>query len=305
VDAPRTQVPESVHAGGLDLIRSLGIGNLGATFVGPPFTDVLKTDSRSIHSSAKMPWPARHVRRDLLDALLFEQAKACKITVISGRARSIQLEGNGVSCVEIDGNDRFARAQLIIDATGATQWLRRQLKLPRQVLSAPLLCRRGLARYERISAQAPRFHIEKDGWYWIAAIGSKTAIWTHVTTASYPAPRALPGEFVMEGLTQQVGRTWTLVEDVIGPNYILTGDAAGHLDPAAGDGVTLALQAGCNAATTAHRILRDPDEDSIASKAYSSWWRHRISAKARAMANFYVTNGLAALVKPSRLSTYR
>jgi len=303
--APRSHFPESVLAGGLDLVRLLGVKNLETVCVGPTFTEVVQRDWVPDDHTAKMEWPARHVRRDYLDSLLLDRALACGISVVCGHARSVKMEDGGIFRVELAKGDITVRAQFIIDATGVAQWLRRQFKLPRQVLSASLVCRRGFARSGSSHGLAPRFYIEKDGWFWVAPTGPKTAVWTHVAAARERMSRSLPDELVIEGKTEQVGRTWTLIEGVGGPNYTLTGDAGGHLDPGSGDGVTLALQSGRNAAITAARILRHPYLHRVAPAAYSEWWHHRMTRKARTMAFFYATHGLSKLMNPSAISNPR
>lgn len=292
--ARRCEFPESIHAGGIDLVHSLGVGDLSAAYAGPAFTEVAQRNGLAVEPNAGMQWPARNVRRDILDTLLLDRARASGVTIVTGRARSIAKEDSGIFRVEIEKNAQARRAAFVIDATGAAQWLRRQFKLPRQVLSVPLVCRRGLARREKDVGWSPGFYVEKDGWFWIAPTSPEIAVWTHVTTARQRSPQPLPDGFQAEGKAEQAARTWTLVDGVGGTNYAVVGDAAGYLDPASGDGVTLALQSGRNAAITAARILSRSEQPNAAAAAYSDWWYRRIAAKARSLGFFYATHGLAS-----------
>ncbi|UOQ71628.1 NAD(P)/FAD-dependent oxidoreductase [Hymenobacter cellulosilyticus] len=64
--------------------------------------------------------------------------------------------------------------------------------------------------------------------------------------------------------------TWRLVQPAAGPGYVLAGDAAAILDPAAGHGVLKALMSGMMAAQTAVQMLTAGESPEPAA-AYCAW----------------------------------
>jgi len=304
--ARRSSIPESVHPGGLSLLRSLGIGNLSGIGVGPAYENVWHEDG--LHGAVPYgfggpdaPWRARHLRRDKLDAALLARVEACGVAVLAGRARAVAMNGQRVAGAQIGKHTVGAR--IVIDATGSAQWLRRRQRLPLRRLSAPLICERGHARGTIPHEREPSFHVSHGGWFWLAPLGGGRAAWTSISAGRRLLP-AFPEGLSAAGGTERADRSWLMLDAIYGPGYLVAGDAAGHLDPAAGDGVVLALESGRNAALTAVRMLRDCTRRDEAVSAYVSWWRRRFITKARTLALFYARAGLGALLNSAAPKTH-
>ena len=91
---------------------------------------------------------------------------------------------------------------------------------------------------------------------------------------------------VNEGASRAADVTWRKVESVAGPGFLLVGDAAAVLDPAASHGVLKALMSGMMAAHLIESASRAGQPEAHALLAYQewlTWWFDADVAKLRAL----------------------
>jgi len=284
-----SRIPESLHPAGLSLLEELGLEDIESVCAGPAYARVWHWDGNP--GSFGGEWRGRHVRRDLLDAALLRRAAEAGAAIVEARA---QWQGADESGCRIAAGARAFDAGLVIDGSGAAQFLRRALNLERRKFSGPLVSARGMARGRSPHGDEPSFHRDEDGWTWIAPLGDGRAAWTR-TSLKREAPR-LPDGLQSEGESEAFGRAWQAVDAVAGAFHLLAGDAAGHLDPAGGDGVVLALESGRNAALAAMCARAGPAGRQAELQTYGRWWQARFAAKAKALAQIYAGAGLGRLL---------
>jgi 2-polyprenyl-6-methoxyphenol hydroxylase-like FAD-dependent oxidoreductase len=143
--------------------------------------------------------------------------------------------------------------EYIIDASGGTHWLARQLALPIEYYSPRLIAHYGYVKgacpaYDH----APAIVSDDAGWTWIAQVRPQIYQWTRLFLEEQKLPKNwLPAELQeleIDQKTRTQDVTWRKVERPAGAGYFLVGDAAMVLDPASSHGVLKAVMSGIMAA---------------------------------------------------------
>lgn len=248
---PRHAPGETLHPGVEPLLRQLGVRDeiLAAGFLrhqghwiawdGPARFEAFGAD-------AEGPWLGFQAFRAEFDAILLAQARKLGCTLLQPcRALRARLAAGRVVGVETEQGE-FA-APYVIDASGGSHWLARQLGLTIHHHSRRLLARYGYVQGASVE-EAPRLVADPDGWTWTATVRPGIRQWTRLRFSGQPPDR----NRVPEGLesfppwTPVHGAevTWRHVPEAAGPGYFLVGDAAAVLDPVSSHGVLKALMSG-------------------------------------------------------------
>jgi flavin-dependent dehydrogenase len=171
----------------------------------------------------------------------------------------VLTQANRVIGVDTDSGCLYAKC--LIDASGARDWLSRQLGLTTHSCSAPLVARYGYLQGSN-AAYATTAHLlaDPDGWTWIAQV---------------------------EGAVRGADVTWRLTPAAAGAGYFLVGDAANRLDPAASHGVLKALMSGIQAAQAVADFLRQPALQVPAQMQYRQWLIDGFTRDVAQLRNFY------------------
>ncbi len=198
-----------------------------------------------------------------------------------------QIEGQraiGVSAT-VDGESNEFFAPVIVDATGESAILSRQLRIrhgdAKLKNGAIYGYFKGAARDEGENAGATIIiHMpDREGWFWYIPLSND------ITSVGVVAPPAFlfagrgddPQATMLEEIARtpgiarrlesatQVGKTYVTSDfsqtssSIAGDGWVLIGDAFGFLDPVYSSGVMLALKSGEYAADTIHAALTDDD----------------------------------------------
>ena len=257
------------------------------------------------------------VRRSEFDKILFDNAKAkgaqtveeCRVTDIAFPA-----DGGGIVTGTMpDGEVRQFRGRFVIDATGRDTFLASRLKVKRRNRrheSASVFGHfTGAERLDgRNEGHISLFWFD-GGWFWFIPLSDGT---TSVGAVSKPETfknrdgdmTALFKELIAKcpGLAHRL-RDATLTgpatgtgnysyhaESLVGPGYLMVGDACGFIDPVFSTGVYLAMQSGFMAADAVETCLEHPDKAAAALKRYEkevranlarfTWFIYRITSPA-------------------------
>lgn len=292
-------VPESLHPAAEELCRRLGVPSaLSDAAVGRRYYGVSVRNLVGLVSEHALgfddeagAWRGYHVRRDRFDAALRRRAKELGVfaTASTPGLRPLRVAGRvaGVTSGETD-----LLAAMVVDASGRAQWSRRHLGLERKRLSAPLLAWRGLADGNAPGLDRPQFHMRSDAWWWIVGLPDGTACTGVCRLTDDSRVPDLPLGLWPRDAGAWADRTWHYQRPLAAPGLLLCGDAAGWLDPAAGDGVVLALQSGINAAVTLQRCLARPAREALELALYDDWWCRRLEHKAGVLRELYAQAGL-------------
>jgi flavin-dependent dehydrogenase len=263
---------------------------------------------------------AYQVWRPAFDHMLLENTATSGAVVREGCwVRGALFEGDraiGVRFTEADDDqERQLEAQHIVDASGQAGLIGRALDLRRV---DPHFRNLAVYGYYENAERLPEpdqtnIFIEsfEHGWFWhiplhtdwmsvgtvvdskygqdgIARLGAPAFFAEQIGAA--PRTKAmLRNARCVQGPT--VIRDWSYVsERVVGPGWILCGDAACFIDPLFSTGVHLALSSGLMAAAYVATALRDPQLAEAASSAYQSLYAQQYSHFRELARLFYASN---------------
>jgi flavin-dependent dehydrogenase len=281
-DLPLPACPaDIVPAGFADTLARLGIRSAGLCRTGRMLggrggnATVQYIDRRAV-GRALLRTAGRagvRIRREAPEAVLTED----------GRTTGLRFSGGAA-----------LRSKVLIDATGSAGWLRHRLDLRRIALSDPMIAVRGQVRGQlpALGDDGVAFTPEPHGWSALVAHGgliSWTSLCSDGRRPGRPAAIAAMPETIEE-THASVG--WQLIRPLAGPGWLVTGEAAGRVDPAAGSGIVDALAGGARAAHAAALCLAEPAAAAAAQHAYDRWYAELITERAAELTRRYVTHGI-------------
>lgn len=239
------------------------------------------------------------------------------------RAERFVQDGESGTAVTLSGQDgqSLHRCRHLIDATGQSSLVARQLGCRRlddgfrfvalwgYFTGSRYVSANGLVRpFEEISFHPPMTLVTRLsdwGWSWHIPMRHVTSVGLVVPVAEYrlesPAHASLDDYFLsvcrrtphlgdlladahLENGGVRILRDFSYVSEILaGPGFLVTGDAAGFIDPIFSVGVVMALYSGQLAAWTVDRILRRPSTGEAARRLFAHQMRGRYEL-ARTMA---------------------
>jgi flavin-dependent dehydrogenase len=323
---PRDHIGESLLPASIPVLEELGVlpAVQAAGFLP-------KWGATMVWGKEKTPWSwyfretnhkyphAYQVWRPDFDRLLLENSRACGVDVRQGHAvREVLFEDSratGARCAVDGAGEYVARASFVVDASGQSALIGRQLRLRRW---DPLFQNLAVYGYftgaQRLSApDETNILVESypNGWFWDIPLHTG---WMSVGAVvdSHIGQEAMrhsgPQRFLIEQMaqapyTQQmlrgaslvygpfVVKDWSYVsEEVVGDGYILVGDAACFIDPLFSSGVHLALMAGVLAAAYVTTALKDPGMRGAAGRVYKDLYYKEYGHFHDMAALFYASN---------------
>jgi flavin-dependent dehydrogenase len=263
----------------LGRVESSGAAALVGIEVRAPNGSVIRGDFDAPHGFTPFRDRGLSVRREVLDAILLDAARAAGARVAE-RVRVTQLEhdrgGRVVGARSVDGAP--IRARLIIGADGLRSVVARRLGLARQLRWPKRLSL--VTHYTGVGdvGDVGEMHVERDGFVGIADVGDGVTTVAHVVgvgrsreisrdraafltsglmsrphlrarfaTARRVSPVVATGPFA-----SHARRAWA-------PGVALVGDAADFFDPFTGEGIYSALRGGEMLAPSVIEALATPD----------------------------------------------
>lgn len=283
--SPGPRPGETLHPGVEVVLRELGAADDAAVgswvrhaghwvqWGGPPRFEAFGGDAAG-------PWYGYQAPRDELDALLLDRAAAAGACVRRGcRAVDLTVTRGRVDGVVVEGG--WLPTRHVIDASGRRHWASRRLAAPVDRVSLRLIASWGHL-HGRWPARddAPLLRADADGWTWTAQVASGVYAWVGLDVPGagrLRTPPAHPAGLSVAGGPHGADVTWRRAAAAAAPGLLLTGDAAGVLDPASGSGVLRALVTGTVAARAVAdvRLGRLPEEHVITAyrRWHSAWFR--------------------------------
>ena len=301
---PRDHVGESLLPASIRILENLGVlptieaaGFLpkhGATMVWgsdpEPWSWYFRETNRAYPSSFQ-------VTRPEFDQILLEHARSSGVDVREGH-RAVEVpfangRASGVQYRSDDGREGVVAAGWVVDASGQSALLGHALDLRewddffRNLAIYGYF--EGAARLPDPDATNIFIESYEHGWCWTIPLHSGQAsvgavldseagqreIAEHGVEAAFraqlaAAPRTaalIAGATLADG--PHVVRDWSYrSRELVGPGYVLVGDAACFIDPLFSSGVHLALSSGLLAAAYISSALRDPSLEGPAAEAY-------------------------------------
>ncbi len=293
----RDRASISIHPGVLDLLGLLDAGDAVTRASRVTYAGIWVAGRfTALGEDANGAWLGHHVDRHAFETGLLSHAIENGVQLRDSAALEIGRTENRVRGATLaDGTDVVAR--FTIDASGSPGLAARSLGFRQRFASNPLLVRTGLAtgigtRFGPRSA--PRFIPRPDGWTWLAPEIDGRCTWTDLRRKG-TRPSGLPPEFGTETVPESAhcfNMRWRLTRPLANDGFLVAGDAAGTLDPAAGQGVLLAILTGLKAAEAACRCIRDPNGEQRRLAYYDAWLSELFDRRAAQLKTHYRTLGI-------------
>jgi flavin-dependent dehydrogenase len=222
--------------------------------------------------------------RSDLDSILLAQVRRAGVAVVQpvSGAKAF-LADDRVAGIEVGGKRWYSRH--LVDASGATRWLSRSLRLPVKNFSPRLVAR--YAYFDGELGIIPEFREHACGWTWLARVRKDRCqcVQLGLSVDVVPPPfDCLPPNVRFRGADV----TWRLIPECAGAGYYLCGDAAAVLDPAASSGVARALASGLKAADLIVQVTLNRMDSLEAAALYRQWYAKQFVDQARQLASRYL-----------------
>lgn len=295
---PRYRPGETLHPGVEPLLKKLGVAPAIDAAGYLRHSGIWSAWGGPLHyvpygADATGPWFGLQAIRSDFDQRLLASACERGAHLIAGKAAGVLVDAGG-KLVGVTTAAGRIDASVVIDCSGASRFLARQLRIPLIRHSRPLIARFGYANGE-FNGASPSIRSDQCGWTWIAEVAPRRIQWTRVTEAGdRPGATWLPQ--CLHGLDAEPSRgadvTWWIAKSMAGPGYYLAGDCAALVDPSSSHGVMRAIMSGMMAAHLAVGSLCRGADPGRCADTYQHWlaaWLHHDMV---AMRNAYRVAGL-------------
>jgi flavin-dependent dehydrogenase len=237
-----------------------------------------------------------HTARSIFDAQLVNAMTNAGVTFqVNEKVESLFMEDNRIVGINTAGEEILA--SYVVDASGKKGFAGKQLGFKRRFFSPLLHCWTGVSTYQGIfplDTHAAHFIPGVDGWTWLAHYPPNHCAWTRL---SLKGEKSLlpPDELkscTTEGNIQFANMRWRMFRPVCTEGIVLCGDAAGILDPAAGQGIFNALWSGIAAANAMVRCIQQPDFEGVHLAYYDDWFVQQFEMKVEQLSAYYEEHGI-------------
>ena len=288
---------ESIHPGVSSLLERIGLGGAEQSSVRAIYEGINAGDVYTpLGEDANGTWKGMHINRSVFDDHLLQKTREYSIAVMTNeRVEDFIIENDKV--IGIKTNQEEIRAKFVIDATGKRSIAGKKLNFKRRFFSPPFICWTGVSE---IDGDFPFDHYSayflpaKEGWTWLAPQPPHHFAWTRLAKAGEKS--LLPPDILQTkktvGKIHVANMRWRLYRPVCREGIILCGDAAGILDPAAGQGIFNALWSGMVAATTVISCLKEPQYEGFHLAQYDDWFTSQFEEKVKRLKDYYREHGI-------------
>ncbi len=301
-----SQPLESIHPGVASLLMQLHAGEIIPAASLAIYEGIQTRENYApLGADENGNWQGHHINRDIFDTALLQHARELGVIVVSNETVSDLIVENDwvVGIKTISGKTIYST--YIIDASGQKRVAGKKLHFKEKFFSPPLVSWTGIA--EGLDTNDPLFKRPTthfipgpDGWSWLAPEPPHRCTWTRLALKEREKKDLLPpielSQYAVAGKIKVSNRRWRIFRPLCKEGVILCGDAAGILDPAAGQGVFNALWSGIKAAQTVDSCLREPDYETVFLAQYDDWFIQQYEQKVEQLRNHYKAHGVSFLV---------
>jgi flavin-dependent dehydrogenase len=286
---------ESVHPGISTLLDKLKIP--GAIHIASRATyHGVQTGNKKVllGKDEQGTWVGDHIDRTRFDEELLKQAIQRGVQLMEGETVSQFIEKKNWVVGLKTRSGRVLYARYLIDASGHKRIAGKKLEFREQFYSPPLVSWTGIASglnkgHKLFKNGFAKFIPQPTGWTWLAPEPLHLCTWTRLSIKGRQElvpPVELKG-FESLGKIKVANMRWRIFRPLCREGMILCGDAAGILDPAAGQGILQALYSGIRAAITVSSIFEQPALENLHLAAYDEWFMEQYIRKAERLRDYY------------------
>jgi flavin-dependent dehydrogenase len=236
-----------------------------------------------LSTEADETWYGHHICRETFDDFLLTVARSKNIKIVTADRRVT------VNSITYD---------YLIDASGRSRVMGKLMGIQEDFHSPQLTACSGVA-----SGLLPAFFEqhqtsflpESNGWTWLAPEPPTKCSWTRliVTGNQKPFPPSLFNEKEVDlRFIRSANMRWRVFRPLVSDRVLLTGDAAGILDPGAGQGILNACYSGIMAARALIAINEGQFAATTALAYYDDWFMGHYLQKVAALRDYYKNLGI-------------
>ena len=301
--APRERPGESLHPGAEALFEQLGVAEaLRAANIHRHLGCHLQTVEGCFYqpfgADVDGPWQGFQIRRDLLDNLLIDESIKRGVQVIQGAsAQRMQRDYAGRPNGVIANGIRY-EGRWLVDASGDSSWLSRQLGISVENHSPQLVAWYGYVDGWPPSCDGnPCLIVKPGGWTWVAPLDNRSCAWVCLSigaadSARPTKPPALLASCTPTGSVRGKDVSWRILKQVAGPGFFIVGDAASVIDPSSSHGVLTALTTGIMATHCIAQIEIGTLPETAGIAHYHYWLRNAYEADIQILQSLYRELGI-------------
>lgn len=291
---------ESIHPGVSSLLKKAGLDGAEKMATCSVYSGIYSSGYYSpLGEDSTGIWEGMHLHRKTFNAQLLKQIKDAGIAIRFNEKVGHFIKDNDI-VIGVQSGSEELYASYTIDATGKQSIAGRLLHFKRQFFSPPLVCWTGVSENFRIfpfDKDAAHFKPGIEGWTWLAPYPSDYCSWTRLRAKGEKLfePPDECRDYDTIGKIKVTNMRWRMFRPVCKEGILLCGDAAGILDPAAGQGILNALWSGIIAANTTIACLKEPDLAGFHLAAYDGWFVQQFEMKVTQLREYYNNHGIQLL----------
>ncbi|MBV4360491.1 NAD(P)/FAD-dependent oxidoreductase [Pinibacter aurantiacus] len=230
-----------------------------------------------------------HINRKVFDEELLAYANKCGVKILFDEVVDFTYEHNSsrISGITTSCGLRYT-AFYTIDASGRKRLGGRKMKWQEKHFSPPLGVWTGTAESDCAQYKATTTHFipNEDGWLWLAPEANGLVSWTKLSRNSKDPPFEITGLKKIQR-TKFANMRWRIFRPVCTEGLILTGDAAGIIDPAAGRGILNGIISGVLALEAIPKTKTNPVREAIYLFDYDSWFLNTYMSCVKQLSKYY------------------
>lgn len=284
---------ESIHPGVSSLLAKIGAAGAELLASRAFYSGIYAGDQfTALGADSEGNWQGMHIDRKIFDSRLLDHIRDLGVPVrFSHKVEGFLLENGKVIGIHTGSTKLYAN--YIIDASGKKAVAGKKLNFKRKFFSPPLLCWTGVSGYfDKLpfDQNAAHFIPGKEGWTWLAPQPPDLCSWTRLSgkgEKSFLPPDELK-DYPVIGKIHFGNMRWRLFRPICSEGILLCGDAAGILDPAAGQGIFNALFSGIVAGNIVASCLVDQDVASFHLAYYDNWFMEQFEIKVHQLRQYYL-----------------
>lgn len=302
---------ESIHPGVSSLLEKIGLAGAEVAATKGHYTGIKVGNTYTpLGEDASGVWKGMHIDRREFDAQLLQRLRDAGVVVrFDPAVEDFLIHNDRVIGIKIASMELHAK--YVIDASGQSAIAGRKLKFKRRFFSPPFVCWTGISKYSKPLSvlhpslrkrgdggelvEAAHFIPHKNGWTWLAPLPPDHCAWTRLSVKGekfFLPPDELQ-DCTTVGKIKVSNRRWRLYRPVCKEGVVLCGDAAGILDPAAGQGIFNALMSGMISANAVVSCIKQPELESFHLAHYDDWFVRQYEEKVERLRSYYEEHCIA------------
>jgi len=293
------QLSESIHPGVSAILSKLKAGHCVEPASKGRYEGIAVNDAYNPFGEDEQgAWQGHHINRTIFDAAFLQ------VVIEEG----IAVHDNDIVSDLISSADRVTglitkagvkfSCQYIIDASGHKHIAGKKLKFKEKFYSPPLITWTGLSKnipgdHFIFEKKVTRFIPQQYGWTWLAPELNNCCTWTRLELKGQQQflPPVQLQDYPVDEIKKS-NRRWRAFRPVCKEGILLCGDAAGIIDPAAGQGILNALLSAAMAVKTIKACITNPVLEAVYLARYDDWFIGQYEEKVNMLKAFYTQHGI-------------